>query len=396
MRRRWFSLAGVLVIVAVVLSFTFISRSSAEDKASATDSGTTIGLLSANTGQATAQVATDAASASPTTGTTIGDGTYASVADLVEAVNPAVVTVINEQTFSGFGQSGQGSVQPVGSGTGFIISTDGYIVTNNHVVEGSEALQVIFADGKEVDATVVGADPVSDLAVIQIPASDVTATLTLGDSDALQVGESVVAIGSALGEDTNTVTEGIVSGLGRALDDDNGAGLANLIQHDAAINPGNSGGPLLNLNGEVVGVNTAVVRYATNGEPAEGLGFAIPSKTVKEITAKLIEQGSVERPYLGVSYTALTPEVAASLNISVQEGAYVQDVGTDSPAAAAGIESGDVIVSIGGTQLDADHLLQDVLFQHEPGDTVKVEVYRPSSDQTMTLDVTLATRPSNP
>lgn len=398
MRRRWFSLSLLLVIVAAALSFTLVNRSSADDSPNSNSTGATSELVSANGPQATAQVSSAAAGASPSAkGASATTGSYASVADLVAAVNPAVVTVINEQTFRGFGQSGQGNVQPAGSGTGFIISQDGYVVTNNHVVEGSDALKVIFADGTEVDATLIGADAVSDLAVIQIPAADVKATLSLGDSGTLQVGQAVVAIGSALGEYTNTVTEGIVSGLGRSLDSGNGsAGLEDLIQHDAAINPGNSGGPLLNLNGEVVGVNTAVVRYAGNGEPAEGLGFAIPSNTVKEITSQLIGQGAVERPYLGIAYAMLTPEIAAAQGLSVQQGAYVQQVAAGSPAATAGIETGDVIVSIGGTQLDADHSLQDALFAHQPGETVKLAVYRSSSNQTQTLDVTLGTRPSNP
>jgi 2-alkenal reductase len=320
---------------------------------------------------------------------------FASIPDLVEAVNPAVVTVINEQSFQGFGNFGQGQdqLQPVGSGTGFIISEDGYIVTNNHVVEGSDDLLVIFADGTEVDATLIGTDPLTDLAVIQID-GDVPGVVTLGDSNELRVGEQVIAIGSALGEYTNTVTEGVVSGLGRALPSQAGDNLDNLIQHDAAINPGNSGGPLFTLDGEVVGVNTAVVRQAEPGVTAEGLGFAIPSNTVQEITTQLINEGSVERPYLGITYGMLNPQRAASLNIDIDHGAYVQEVEPSSPAGTAGLEGGDVIVSLDGTELTEDMSLQDVLFEYAPGDSVELEVFRSSTGETTTLTVELGTRPT--
>lgn len=318
---------------------------------------------------------------------------FASVPDLVEAVNPAVVTVINEQSFQGFGNFGQGQLQPVGSGTGFIISEDGYIVTNNHVVEGSEDLLVIFQDGSEVDATLIGTDPLTDLAVIQID-GDVPGVVELGDSNELRVGEQVIAIGSALGEYTNTVTEGVVSGLGRALPSQSGDNLDNLIQHDAAINPGNSGGPLFTLDGEVVGVNTAVVRQAETGVPAEGLGFAIPSNTVQEISAQLIDEGSVERPYLGITYGMLNPQRATSLNLDIDQGAYVQEVEPNSPAGTAGLEGGDVIVSLDGQDLTEDMSLQDVLFEYAPGDSIELEVFRSSTGETTTITVDLGTRPA--
>lgn len=323
---------------------------------------------------------------------------FDSVPDLVEAVNPAVVTVINEQRFQGFGNFGQaddGQLQPAGSGTGFILTEDGYIITNNHVVEGSDDLTVIFEDGSEVDAELIGADPLTDLAVIRV-SEDVPATVGLGDSGELRVGESVIAIGSALGEYTNTVTQGIVSGLGRSLQAQSGAGLENMIQHDAAINPGNSGGPLFNMQGQVIGVNTAVVRQAATGIDAEGLGFAIPSNTVMEIANQLIENGSVERPYLGITYQLLSPQLAASLDLDIDDGALVQEVVPDGPSAQAGLESGDVIVSIAGEEINEDTSLQDVLFQQEPGDTVDLEVYRSATGVTETIQVTLGVRPATP
>jgi 2-alkenal reductase len=321
--------------------------------------------------------------------------TYDSVPDLVDAVDQSVVTVINEQKFNGFGSSStQGQLQPAGSGTGFIISKDGYVVTNNHVVEGSDSLKVIYQDGTEVDAKLVGTDSTSDIAVIQI-SGDVPAPVALGDSSQLRVGESVIAIGSPLGEYTNTVTEGIVSALGRSLSTDSGSGLENMIQHDAAINPGNSGGPLLNMKGQVVGVNTAVVRQAEPGVSAEGLGFAIPSNTVKDIATQLIENGKVVRPYLGIEYQLLNPQLSTSQNLSIDHGAYVVSVVSGGPADTAGLQQGDVITKMDDQEINDTTSLQDLLFAHKPGDTVTLEVVRGQSKDTTTLQVRLGTRPSD-
>lgn len=313
--------------------------------------------------------------------------------EIAKQVSPAVVTVINEQKFVGgiFG-SQQDQEQPVGSGTGFIISDDGYVVTNNHVVEGSDSLRVIFTDGTEQEAKLIGTDPLTDLAVLQIT-GDVPATVTFGDSDTLEPGDWVIAIGSALGEFTNTVTQGVVSGLHREL---GGNTINDMIQHDAAINPGNSGGPLLNMQGEVIGVNTAVVRNAGQGVTAEGLGFAIPSNTVKEIVNTLIDKGEVVRPLIGISYQTLTPQGARAAGISgVDHGAYVAEVTPDGPAAQAGIQAEDVITAIDGQEISAENSLMEVLFNYQPGDTIQVEIYRSSTDETLTVDVTLGERPAD-
>ncbi|HUG15458.1 MAG TPA: trypsin-like peptidase domain-containing protein, partial [Thermomicrobiales bacterium] len=211
-----------------------------------------------------------------------------SIADIVARTNMAVVTVINRRYFGGFFNDGA-DLRPVGAGTGFIISDDGYIVTNAHVVALSVAIDVIFADGTMVEATLIGTDAFTDLAVIKVDVP-VPGILPLGDSNALRPGERVIAIGSALGNYTNTVTEGVVSGLGRRLVNVDGSAMDNLIQHDAPINPGNSGGPLLNMWGEVIGVNTAVVRQAASGLYADGLGFAISSQTVQSVAAILIAE----------------------------------------------------------------------------------------------------------
>jgi len=312
-----------------------------------------------------------------------------SLADMVEQVNPAVVTVINKQTFGGFyDQSGE--PQTAGTGTGFFISKDGYLVTNNHVVEGSEELSVIFADGTQVDATLVGTDPLTDLAVIKVD-GDIPGYVELGDSSALRPGDHVIAIGSPLGAYTNTVTEGIVSGIGRRVQGTSSA-VDNLIQHDAAINPGNSGGPLFTLDGKVVGVNTLVVRQSGNGIPAEGLGFAIPSDTVAQVSQAIITNGQVERPYLGITFLPLSPTASATLGLDVDYGALIQEI-QPGPASDAGLQVDDVITHIDGVAIDEDNTLTDLLFQHKPGDTVELTVHRSSTSETLTVDVTLGTRP---
>ena len=229
------------------------------------------------------------------------------VVTAVKQVSPAVVTVINtlkpdavpsaqqQLPFPIPGQEdpNQPQRQPRASGSGVIISQDGYIVTNNHVVEGAASLAVTFADGSRHDATLVGTDPLVDIAVIRVKDA-VPAIAPLGDSDALQPGETVMAIGSPLGDFKNSVTAGVVSALNRTVP---GSGQEGLIQTDAAINHGNSGGPLVNLRGEVIGINTLVVRGGgSTGDQAEGLGFSVPSKTVKQVSDQLIQTGTIEHP----------------------------------------------------------------------------------------------------
>lgn len=312
----------------------------------------------------------------------------ASVADIVAEVNDGVVTVINQQQFQGFFNEPSGDLQPAGTGTGFVISEDGYIVTNQHVVEGSQGLEVIFANGERAEATLIGLDSFSDLAVIKAD-MQMDTVLTFGDSTTLRPGEEVIAIGSALGDYTNTVTQGVVSGLGRQLS----GNLRNMIQHDAAINPGNSGGPLLNMEGNVIGVNTAVVRQASTGIVAEGLGFAIPSTSVQEIVNTLISDGEVVRPYLGISYQVVTPNIASIEGFAVQYGVWIRDLPTGGPAATSGIQVNDIITALNNERIDQDNPLEDLLFQYQPGDTIQVEVHRPSTGETLTFDVTLETRP---
>ena len=337
-----------------------------------------------------------------------GTSADSQVVGAVKQVSPAVVTVVNTlradaqpnaQQSLPFPFPNQQPEQPQrqarASGSGVIISKDGYVITNNHVVEGEQSLAVIFADGSRHDAELVGTDALTDLAVLRVKDA-VPGFAPLGDSDALLPGETVIAIGSPLGDFKNTVTVGVISALNRTVESQEG-----LIQTDAAINHGNSGGPLVNLRGEVVGINTLVVRGSgLTGDQAEGLGFSVPSNTVKHVSQDLIASGKVNYPYLGISYSMIDYDIAAQQNLPVQNGALVgasssnrPAVSPDTPAAKAGIKEGDIITSVGSIKLDSNTSLRAALLQHKPGDTVTLQVLR--DGKTLSLDVTLTTRPGD-
>jgi len=295
------------------------------------------------------------------------------ITEVVEMVEPAVVTVVGsipgQRTFFGF--TGERQV----SGSGFFISLDGYIITNNHVIEGVNTVSVILSDGTELPAAIVSTDLFADLAVLKIE-GDVPAIAIMGDSDRLKPGETVIAIGSPLGDFRNSVTTGVISATGRMIDTGQGYEMENLLQTDAAINSGNSGGPLVNLAGEVVGVNTLVVRASNTGAAAEGLGFAIPSNTALLISNQIIEKGYFARPYLGVQVQQIDPLVAARYDLPVEWGAFVVKVGSNTPAEQVGILPGDIIVRIGDALLDENTVFINALFNYQPGDLVEVEVVR--------------------
>ncbi len=308
------------------------------------------------------------------------------ITQAVEKVSPAVVTVVGtvpgEMTF--FGPLPDSQV----SGSGVIVSTDGYIVTNNHVVEGAKDLSVILTDGTPLAARLVSTDVFSDLAVLKVE-GQMPAVAVFGDSDALKPGETVIAIGSPLGEFRNTVTVGVVSALGRALDSGKGYFIEDLIQTDAAINQGNSGGPLVNLNGEVIGINTLIVRGGYGSSTvAEGLGFAIPSNTVRFVVAQIIEKGYFARPYLGIGWQSITPAIADRYRLPVEWGAYVTQVVANSPADQAGLRRGDIILQIGDHPIDATHSYLNALFAYRPGDRVTVKIWR--EGQVLEVQVTLS------
>ncbi len=306
------------------------------------------------------------------------------IVDAVRKVKPAVVTVINQmqprRTFFG------NTYAPTASGSGVIIDTKGYVVTNNHVVEGARNLQVIYADGSKANATAVGTDAVLDIAVIKVDGA-VPAVAQFGDSNALEPGQVAIAIGSPLGDFRGTVTVGVVSALNRNVGRQYG-----LIQTDAAINSGNSGGPLVNSMGQVIGINTLIVRSSSSGNIAEGLGFAIPSDQVSEIANQLITHGRVEHPYLGIASQELTPQIVRVLKLNVQEGAVVTEVDPNSPAGRAGLQEEDVITAIDGKTVSQEYPLIRALLTHKPGDTITLTVLR--GGKSMEFKLTLAANSS--
>jgi S1-C subfamily serine protease len=315
--------------------------------------------------------------------------TFVSAVDLVRTVGPAVVTVINEQRF----EDAEGSeFEPVGSGTGFFIDQEGHIITNWHVVEGGEQFEVILEDGTVLPAELVGSDQLSDLAVVKIDGV-VPATVSLGNSDIVEPGLPVLAIGSALGAFTNTVTQGIVSAIGRDFPGQQTSFYTNLIQHDAAINPGNSGGPLFNFTGEVVGVNTLGIPFSESGDIVQGLFFAIPSSTVKEITATLIENGTVVYPYFGIEFDNLTPDVVSQSAIAVEDGVLVISVVKGGPAESAGVQQGDVIIAIGDIPINQQNSFSEALFVYQPGDSAPITIVRDGEE--IQLEITFGERPAS-
>jgi 2-alkenal reductase len=274
------------------------------------------------------------------------------------------------------------------SGSGVIISDKGYILTNQHVIDGADTIQIVLANGAQMAATLVGSDQFSDIALLKVDGT-LPAAAEFGNSDALKPGETVIAIGSPLGDFKNTVTVGVVSATGRTLDTGNGYLMEGLIQTDAAINHGNSGGPLVDLAGQVIGINTAILRSSGGSDDVvEGLGFAIPANTVQVIAAQIIQSGHVARPYLGVRWQAITPQDASMYGLPVQWGIYVSRISAGSPAESAGVQVGDIITHIDGVELDDQHPYTNVLFSHAPGDTVTLTINR--NGKTLQLQVKLA------
>jgi serine protease Do len=268
-----------------------------------------------------------------------------------------------------------------GSGTGVIIRADGVILTNAHVVGTATTVQVTLADATTFEGQVLGRDPTIDIAVVRVPATNLPVA-PLGDSDALQVGQSAIAIGNPIGLE-RTVTTGIVSALNRGLP----GGLDELIQTDAAINPGNSGGPLLNSGGQVIGINTAVIRDLPRGPTLVGLGFAVPINLARNIAEQLLTTGVIRRAFFGVGYQDVTRELATQLRLPVQQGVLVIEVTPNSPAARAGIQRGDIITRIDGTAIPEGGAFRRLLRQRQPGQTVSATVVRPTGQVTVSVQL---------
>ncbi len=302
----------------------------------------------------------------------------------VQKIGPAVVTVVGtipgQTTF--FGTTPDQTV----SGSGFFVSDQGYVITNNHVVDSTSVVSIVLSNGTQEKATIVGTDQYNDIAVLKTDAR-VPAVAKLGNSDVLKPGETVIAIGSPLGDFKNTVTVGVVSATGRSIDTGQGYQMDGLIQTDAAINQGNSGGPLVNLAGEVIGINTLIVRNTGSGAVAEGLGFAIPINTAQAVAQQIIQKGYFSHPYLGIGYQPIAPDIAAAYNLPVQWGVYVTQVAANSPASQVGLQRGDIITKVGDVPLDDTHSYLNTLYTYKPGDMVTLTVVR--GGQTMTFSVTL-------
>lgn len=322
------------------------------------------------------------------------DGNMASfvegtVADIVEKVSESVVSIVTStKATSYFGQSYSSSA----AGTGIIVTSDGYILTNKHVIEGATKINVVLDDGTTFENVEVAAvDPLNDVAFLKISGVDNLKAATLGDSKTVSVGQQVIAIGNALGQYQNSVTSGIVSGTGRSLTATDSTGsmseqLSDMIQTDAAINSGNSGGPLVNAAGEVIGINTAT-------SSAENIGFAIPISSVKGMLKQLTESGKASRAYIGVYGTAVTAEVAKEFNLPVSTGAYLyssskySSVIKDSPAEKAGLKDKDIITAVNGAKVGVAGSLSSLIGEYKPGDTVQLTVVRDGKE--IAVNVTL-------
>ncbi len=330
------------------------------------------------------------------------------IADVARQVSPAVVKINSSRTvasqgndsfnnpqlrqFFGFPPPQEGKQVERGSGSGFIVNANGRILTNAHVVDGADKVSVILNDGRRFDGKVLGSDSVTDLAVVQVEATNLP-TVSIGDSDQLQPGEWAIAIGNPLGLD-HTVTKGIISAIGRSSSDiGEGNKRIDFIQTDAAINPGNSGGPLLNAKGEVIGINTAIIKGAN------GIGFAIPINSAQNIAAQLIQKGKVDHPYLGIQMIDVTPEVKQQVNsnpnapikLTVDQGVILMEIVPNSPAQKAGLKQGDVITKVNNQPVKDSTEVRRAVEKSQVGGNLTVEIQR--GDQTQNIVVQVGTMP---
>ncbi len=341
----------------------------------------------------TRQSSTTVLNSSSSDGNNVVTPNEESIATVAKSVSPSVVSILStSQQSSRFNQQ----YQQQSAGTGMIVSSNGYIMTNKHVVDGASKVTVVLTDGKTYEnVDVLGSDPLNDVAFLKIKNVTGLPAITFGDSKTVRIGQTVIAIGNALGQYQNSVTSGIISGTGRPVlassdgtSDGNTESLTDLIQTDAAINSGNSGGPLLNLKGQVIGINTAIA------EDAQSIGFSIPISATKGLLNHLVKTGKVARAYLGVQYVSIDAQVKKQYDLSVDKGDYVtadrgNSVQANGPADKAGIKDGDVIIKVNGAKVGEVASVSSLVSEYEPGEKVDVTVVRDGKE--LTVSVTLGT-----
>jgi S1-C subfamily serine protease len=337
----------------------------------------------------------DSATTPSTNGTLAAAGDSAVIMDVAARIAPAVVTI--QVTNGNADPNDPFGFEMGGTGSGVTVDPSGLILTNNHVVGDADDVTVILPDGTELEGNVQGVDTFTDLALVDVEGDDLP-TAPLGESGTLQIGQLAIAIGSPLGRFPGSVTSGIVSGLDRTIDvagagELGGRRLQHLIQTDAAINPGNSGGALLDGDGNLIGINTA------QAGQAQGIGFAIPIDLAKPIITQVLAGDEIARPWIGIQYSEITPQLAEEENLDVEAGALIQTpegsdqsaIIEDSPAAEADLQEGDIITAVDGQAVDATHPLDLTLLQHSPGDTITLTVLR--DGESVDVQVTLGERP---
>jgi serine protease Do len=377
---------GVLLLSVALLAAVFASAG-------------TYAMLRASGALEPASTPAATANASSASSTSVTIDEQSAITSAAAAVSPAVVTITSTQAQ---GVNPFGNQLQTGVGSGILYDANGWIVTNRHVVCGADSLTVTLKDGREFTGKTYGTDTLTDLAIVKIDGSNLPAA-PVGDSADLKPGQLAVAIGSPLGDYTNSVTAGVISGSGRDIqvsDECNGGAaktIRHLIQTDAAINPGNSGGALVNSQGQVIGINTAVAGQA------QGIGFAIPIDIAKPVMRQAAANQPLARPYMGIVYQPVTPQLAKQNNLPIDYGAWVKvdpqgggsqtSVVAGSPAEKAGVKDNDIITAVNGQRLDAAHTLDDILVQTQPGDTITVTVLR--DGQSTDLKLTLGTRPAD-